>query len=237
MTKRRVIAATAIAIGCGAAAVVAAPTAHSIIGGSTAAGSYPWAAVVLYPDGNQYCSGSLISSQWIATAGHCVDSLKPGYKIRVGSKDYQTGGTLVSIVDTARGVADIGLMKLSQPVPYTPVKIATSSPAPGAAVKLMGWGVTSETGDSPRLLKELNTTVLADSNCKSEYIKGAREICVKVNTTGTACYGDSGGPALVDGMLVGADSRGGQKCGDSGREVYGDLVSVRGWINRIIGAA
>jgi secreted trypsin-like serine protease len=46
------------------------PTTY-IIGGDDAARAYPW-MVALYQSGNFICGGVLISSHWIATAGHCV---------------------------------------------------------------------------------------------------------------------------------------------------------------------
>jgi secreted trypsin-like serine protease len=44
-----------------------------IIGGILAtAGQFPWQAG-LYLDGSGFCGGSLISSNVVLTAGHCVD--------------------------------------------------------------------------------------------------------------------------------------------------------------------
>ncbi|TCO45355.1 S1 family peptidase [Actinocrispum wychmicini] len=234
MRTRRLAGALAAVGTCMAAMLVGTPG-YAIIGGGTAQGDYPWAAVVLYSDGAQSCSGSLIAPQWVVTAKHCI-SANVAARIRVGSKDYTTGGTLVGIsrrVGSPTG--DVGLLKLATAVSYAPVRIADTSPATGTAIKLMGWGVVSENGDSPRLLKELNTKVINDSGCVSDDILGSKELCVKVTTRSTACYGDSGGPALVGSTLVGADSRGGDACGDSGGEIYGDLTTQRTWIRDTAG--
>jgi secreted trypsin-like serine protease len=209
--------------------------ANAIIGGSTERINLPWASAVLGSDGALSCSGSLIAPQWVVTAKHCIPS-SVSAKIRVGSNDHTSGGTVVGIsrrVGSPSG--DVGLLKLSTAVSYAPVSIAANSPSRGAAIKLMGWGVASENGEPPKLLKELNTQVIADSGCRSDDILGSKEICVKVTTRSTACFGDSGGPALVEGQLVGADSRGGDACGDSGGEIYGDLVAQRSWIRSMTG--
>ena len=42
-----------------------------IIGGDDAVREYPW-MVALYKSGNFICGGVLISSNWVATAAHCV---------------------------------------------------------------------------------------------------------------------------------------------------------------------
>jgi secreted trypsin-like serine protease len=234
MMRKRFAGALVIAGATVVTSLVGTP-ATAIIGGSTAQGTYPWAAVALFSDGAQACSGSLIAPQWVVTAKHCIPS-RVSAKIRVGSKDYTTGGTLLNITQRVGSpTGDVGLLKLSAPVSYAPVAIASSSPATGTAIKLMGWGVVSENGNSPKLLKELTTQVIADSGCRADDILGSKEICVKVTTRSTACYGDSGGPALVDGRLVGADSRGGDACGDTGGEIYGDLISQRSWIRDVTG--
>lgn len=47
-----------------------------IIGGELArAGQYPFAAAIFIttPSGNYFCGGSLISLEWLITAGQCVD--------------------------------------------------------------------------------------------------------------------------------------------------------------------
>jgi hypothetical protein len=121
-----VIAGAAIGVTAATASASDSPAASSngsvfIVGGSTAGQSYPWAAALTYSDGFQECTGSLIASQWVVTAKHCLSDVR---QVRVGSKDYTTGGTLVRVAKTVSGPDDIGLVKLAQAVPYAPVGIA-----------------------------------------------------------------------------------------------------------------
>lgn len=49
-----------------------------VIGGSTAsAGQFPWQAQVRM-DNSYFCGGSIISSQWILSAGHCASGYAAG---------------------------------------------------------------------------------------------------------------------------------------------------------------
>ncbi|MFK0249560.1 S1 family peptidase [Amycolatopsis azurea] len=209
-----------------------------IVGGSDATGDYPWMAS-LQLNGQHQCGGSLISSNWVVTAAHCIQS---GLELRIGSKDHLEGGTLVSAADTithpnynqVSGSYDIALIKLSQSVSNQTISIAQTSPVAGTNVTLYGWGQTCpERGcsqASPRLLQQLDTSIASAGQCQG--IDAQSELCVNGTTSGTACYGDSGGPAVFQGTLAGATSRAGSNsstCGD-GPTVYTDVTAFRDWI-------
>ncbi|MFB9305513.1 trypsin-like serine protease, partial [Kibdelosporangium philippinense] len=74
-------------------------------------------------------------------------------------------------------------------------------------------------------------------------VQPGSELCVYGTTSATACYGDSGGPALVQAnggwQLVGATSRSGgtnSTCGTgTDNAVYTDVVAYRQWIDSTIG--
>ncbi|MBM7773981.1 secreted trypsin-like serine protease [Actinokineospora baliensis] len=222
------------------------PMSPAIVGGSTATGNYPWMAS-LQVNGRHGCGGSLISSEWVVTAAHCIQG--GSLNLRIGSKDNTTGGTLVSASRQIKHPSygniqngyDIALIKLSRAVQNQPITIAGSSPAVGSSVVLYGWGQTCpQRGcqqSPPRALKMLNTRINSDSQCQS--IRGASELCVQSSTSQTACYGDSGGPLVVQGQLAGATSRAGHgsaTCGQ-GHTIYTDLTAYRQWISQTTGGA
>lgn len=66
-----------------------------IIGGDRAeAGQFPWQVSVLIDD-MYFCGGSLISENWVLTAGHCVEDGSE-WVIRAGSLRPQSGGQSTS---------------------------------------------------------------------------------------------------------------------------------------------
>ncbi|MBB5935816.1 S1 family peptidase [Streptomyces zagrosensis] len=231
------------------------PTAPStkIVGGGPASEDYSFMGS-MQVRGQHGCGASLITNQWMVTAAHCVANQQPGnFQIRIGSRDRTSGGTLASVSQIIRhprygqvGPYDIALLRLSRTVPNQPVSIAASSPPEGTATRLLGWGQECGTpgcGPAPRILKQLDTRINPDRMCTTSF-NSAVELCVYGGRTQTACYGDSGGPALLkEGgtwRLAGATSRAGansQTCGTGDATVYTDVTAHRQWIQQNTGVA
>ncbi len=116
------------------------------------------------PDGTFYdsgCSGALISSTWIITAGYCFHDVN---RNRVsGPMPYPTTATpntvdlLTSpgeVRDVVRvqqaGTADVALAQLSAPVTdVVPLALRATKPATGTILTLAGWGATSSVNPRP----------------------------------------------------------------------------------------
>ncbi len=84
--------------------------------------------------------------------------------------------------------------------------------------------------DGPEHLQQLDTSILPDDACGG----GTYYLCINnVDGWRGACYGDSGGPAVIrtgtEWALVGATSGGTGKCGEN-PSFYTDLVHLRSWI-------
>ncbi|MER0245218.1 trypsin-like serine protease [Streptomyces sp. HSW2009] len=246
-----------------AAAVLTAPGAQAaspeptpppgtrIVGGGQATENYSFMGS-LQVQGRHGCGASLISSEWMVTAAHCVENQSSGLSVRIGSRDHTSGGTVARVAQAIphpnyRGLPgnyDIALLRLGQSVSQTPVAIADSSPGQGTGTRLLGWGQecgSPQCGQAPRLLKQLDTRINPDGMC-AESFNGASELCVYGSRTQTACYGDSGGPALVQSgggwALVGATSRAGQRsqvCGTGDATIYTDVTAHRQWIDQTTG--
>ncbi|MGY0236462.1 S1 family peptidase [Longispora urticae] len=214
---------------------------QGIVGGSQVGTAPSWAAAVGDSSG-MWCSGTLIAPQWVLSAGHCSGATR----IRVGSKNLNSGGTLATVSKSVKhpsyngGAYDFRLYKLSAPVSQAPITLGTASPAVGAAITLYGFGQTCAPdgcGGMSSVLKTVGTKVTSDANCGG--ISGSVELCFDTSTTATDCYGDSGGPALAGGQLVGVTSRGADgpgadTCGRT-NSIYGDTTTVLSWIRSTAG--
>ncbi|PZG06576.1 peptidase S1 [Micromonospora craterilacus] len=205
-----------------------------VVGGRPATENYPW---LVYTSG---CTGTLIKANWVVTAKHCPTPSS----VRVGSTNRSSGGVVVGVSRAVNHpTIDVKLFQLSSSVSYAPAPIPTSSGAVGTATRIIGWGQTCAPrgcGSAPTVANELDTSIVADSRCSG--INGPYEICTD-NTNGNsgACYGDSGGPQVrrINGVwnVIGATSRAGNNnstCA-TGPSIYGDLSSIRSWINTQVG--
>ncbi|MCS0635297.1 serine protease [Streptomyces sp. LP05-1] len=259
MRLTRPLLASGLALGLAIAAPAFGSTATAapapIVGGGQATSTYSFMGSIQV-NGGHYCGASLVSPQWMVTALHCTYGQggalpASAMRVRIGSNDHLSGGTLAGVSQIVRPSSsssttgqDIALLRLSGQVSNTPVPVTSATPADNSATRLLGWGQTCpqagcSTG-APRYLKQLDTKILRDSSCSG--MVNSRELCVSGTTSNTACYGDSGGPALVNRNgrleLAGATSRSGDgnsTCG-TGNAIYTDVAAWRSWIQQYTGA-
>ena len=204
---------TALLCAAGLTAVAPAAGAAPIIDGEYAQ-SGPWAAMI-EQNGEQWCSGSIISARWVLTAQHCIDEPGADYSVRVGDVDHRAGTyAVVSDIYTPSSGADIALLRLDRSVSTTYASLGTTV-ASGDTEYVYGWGY-NEDGDLQRYLKVARMTV---TSVGSGLIKARRG-------DGLTNGGDSGGPVFVGGKQVGVHIAG-NKVDTS---THTSIASNRTWI-------
>jgi len=213
----------------------------TIVGGVNATEAYPFPASLQNRGGGHFCGAALIRPTWLLTAKHCVEGDAPSsIQARIGSTNRTSGGTVATIsriVLHPSRPSDIALLQLSAAVSHAPIAIAETVPV-GGPLRLLGWGAIRDPnpGPAPTILQQLDTTVLADSRCGT----GTVELCVgNVDGWRGACYGDSGGPAVIrvgdTWRLAGTTTAGTTAICGQGPSIYMDSSTHRAWIDSIAG--
>jgi trypsin len=210
------------------------------------------------------CGAILISQTQILTHPSCVkDQVASRLKARMGSLRHASGGLLVSIsaieihegytsTGPGRELNGVALLTLSGSVPAdvaTPAKlpllgVISHAPASGTALKIAGWGVTSQGSMiPPASLIRVTTNARTNQQCSQPYPNltlNEQTFCAAVAAGGkSACDGDVGGPVVntVDGTLVGIIAmQVDNKCAQAGYpDVYTNLNYFSLWlIERLI---
>ena len=218
-----------------------------IVGGTaTTLGEYPNVVAIELGEGQSVgvCTGTLITPEWVLTAGHCVTASEVGVstqaqvtaaiQVKFNTLNALVGGTVVKAQDSlpdpmfnidALGSHDSGLIHLATPVTtVTPVTlnfVAANAPV-GVNVLMVGYGITVSGGNTSTEHEVMQTSIA----CNSQVGSDANLLCFSQTGGKGKCSGDSGGPsfATINGkqVEVGVTSFGDQTCTQFGADTRVD---------------
>ncbi|CAG0908778.1 unnamed protein product, partial [Cyprideis torosa] len=185
---------------------------HRIVGGTPARiEEYPF-AVTLQRSGFQYCGGAILNEEWVLTAAHCTDAVPSGFQVVSGVTDKYDGSATKTYAtvfqhedyDDWTLENDISLLKLASPLTLgdtqAPIPTATVTDFTYGDLTVVGWGTTTEGGQTSRDLLQVSVPFVDDETCKA-YYEGevvADSMMCAGEAGKDACQGDSGGAVVND---------------------------------------
>ncbi|CAB3367889.1 Hypothetical predicted protein [Cloeon dipterum] len=228
---------------------------EQITGGARAAKKkFPW-QILLVGDDSWICGGSLISTEWVLTAAHCIFG-GTNFMISAGgviTKKFKEKGEQVWNSTTAiyheeynetTAQNDIGLVQVSfkfdqfvSAIRLPKYSQATNAFA-GIAVVISGYGQTSDSSSASRFLKFANMKTITNAQCAILYdatFVTDSVICIGPEKVKSACFGDSGGPLMMRESdkkytIIGTVSGGPEKCVGY-ISTFARVTSFLGWIS------
>ncbi|KAI5706880.1 hypothetical protein M8J75_012174 [Diaphorina citri] len=203
------------------------------------------------------CGGTLISSKFVVTAGHCVDII-PVAEVKLGAHylSSQLNNAVYPVektflhekYDKAEIKSDIALLKLGRKVQFTnfiqpiclPIKQYWQHDFAQAIATVAGWGYyTYTTGKDPKLstvLRKLKVKVWSQAECLDYDPEVEKQICAGGEKGKDSCNGDSGGPLVWKNndtrkhYLIGLVSYGTPECGIGSPGIYTRITAYLPWI-------
>lgn len=210
----------------------------------------------------QFCGATRISANWLLTAAHCVQKIKPPYfKAIVAAPDLSKPISKEKIYEIQEIILhpkyvnrtddfDFALLRITphekdetdllgkQSGNYLATVFSQSSNQTNFLT--LGWGVLGEGKNSSNVLREVEVPLVDDATCKQSYPNMTENmICAGYKLGGKdSCFGDSGGPLVWwDGqkkqwLQIGVVSFGEGCARPNFPGVYSKISKVSQWIEQ-----
>lgn len=213
-----------------------------ITGGQSATpGQFPWQVSLRITDAH-YCGASIINTQWLLTAAHCVvDEIPSAIKAFVGSNLLSAGikhditiirthenysrSTLAHDISVLRVTPNIALNNNAQPIPLINRDVTNQE------LHVSGWGRVSTSGTIPVSLQFTTTIAISNNDCQRLITINEDNVCTAHSNGFGICFEDAGGPLVKYGEgLVGVSSFVVNGCGSTYPDGFSSVYYHRTWI-------
>jgi secreted trypsin-like serine protease len=219
----------------GATAADAATSSPQVIGGEPAP-STPWEVQLVFQQGGTAtygCTGEQLNASWVLTAQHCVDGTTAMNVYHSNSTTNRGTATAADRLYSAPS-GDIALVHLRTAktlTSYAPLDLGYSPRSSGTGT-IMGYGNRANSVPTTGLYQ---ASVSLTGRTADAYGGVAQHV---TGVSGASNHGDSGGPLLVGGTVVGVCSTG--DVADPGANThagsnYAVLAQSASWIRSTAG--
>lgn len=225
-----------------------------IVGGhATTIEEHPYQASIQLV-GIHRCGGAIISATRILTTAHCIDveHVPEDYVVMVGSTNRINAKAQLRVVSNYVRhpkynaiilLNDVAVLKLKTKLEFgLGVRAIALQPqgaptADGAIASVTGWGRTHEHSKSlSSVLQVASVAVVSNERCNKIHKKqiSSDMLCAGVSKgVGDSCFGDNGGPLVINGILHGIVSWG-KHCGKPYiPRVYVRVSFFTNWIKKL----
>ena len=188
-----------------------------------AVGQFPYQVSLRSSANAHFCGGWVHNTRWAVSVAHCtVGRTLANTRVVVGAHS-RTDGTshTVSIIRNhpnynANTIAnDISCLQTAAAITLnarvSTIALGATQIGGGVSAVVSGWGQTAHPGSGSANLMFLNTQTLTLADCRNRHGSNGQfvfdnTICTLTGLNQGVCMGDSGGPVVAGGQVIGSVS-------------------------------